>query len=721
MAARAVVISAVLAAVGCGGGGGSNPDGAPSDSDGPPPATDASPPPWAIEITIDGAVGDEVNAEVVVGQSETIDLVIANTGTAPSPDLELVVFGPAAVDYAVATGCEDQPILPGASCAVALTFHPSAAGLRTATLEVRFATTVYPIAVAGTGVDDGLHLDRAALDFGDVDVGDSATEPVVLTNAGPVAVPIDAITVGGAFAVTHDCPTTLASGASCTIDVTYQPSALGIATGELGVQSAAALFTASLAGRGAFVLTIAKHGDGDIVSTPAGIECGATCSARFTGPVTLTAITAPGIGVYWGDACGEEPTCEVAGPSATALDVFLSTGAVLQVDIDRPLIEVVVVQDDVRIATCAESCAVDLAPGSDIEIFATSVGEVAEISGACTGNRTCGFVMSPGPAMVGVTAPIATNEEWRIAIAGGVHDAAFDSAGNLIVATNVSLLKLDPTGALIWTLPRIASAVEVGPDDTIYVTGTGGLARLTAAGAELWIVPGAGCSGPLSQCLAVGPSGEVAIGGDPIRRYNPDGTLSWSHLTEHGSGMKPAVAIGLDGVVYGTQESADSIDILPFMADGTPLPLLEDYCRYHGGPVVDPATGAMWCVSSGHSAVQWRRSVTSTSTVDTDSHAWVRTNIVGTAAGPAGWVFEYDYGDETPWYLLRSNVLTGTNLGSHMFPLQRFDEWPLYQTTHSHPIAVTGSPAGRIAVAAQFAGFGLLGAFVISYAPTPLP
>jgi trimeric autotransporter adhesin len=61
----------------------------------------------------------------------------------------------------------------------------------------------------------------------------SAAHQITLTGVG--ALTIKSISTTGNFSQSNDCPSSLASGASCTVDVTFTPSAAGTRTGSLVV------------------------------------------------------------------------------------------------------------------------------------------------------------------------------------------------------------------------------------------------------------------------------------------------------------------------------------------------------------------------------------------------------------------------------------------------------------------------------------------------------
>src|SRR5262252_2584165 len=63
------------------------------------------------------------------------------------------------------------------------------------------------------------------LDFGSVAVGTSETTQVVVSNRGPVPVPLGGVTVGGEFHEADRCPQSLEAHGTCSIDVTFHPTA----------------------------------------------------------------------------------------------------------------------------------------------------------------------------------------------------------------------------------------------------------------------------------------------------------------------------------------------------------------------------------------------------------------------------------------------------------------------------------------------------------------
>jgi hypothetical protein len=81
----------------------------------------------------------------------------------------------------------------------------------------------------------------AGLKFATLLVGTtSAAQTATLTNTGDQTVTISSIAATGAFSETNDCPTSLEIGWVCFIQVTFQPTAAGTATGAVLVTDTAA-------------------------------------------------------------------------------------------------------------------------------------------------------------------------------------------------------------------------------------------------------------------------------------------------------------------------------------------------------------------------------------------------------------------------------------------------------------------------------------------------
>jgi trimeric autotransporter adhesin len=202
---------------------------------------------------------------VAVGSSPTLPLQITNTGTTP-----VTFFGESATgDYTVATGACPAAggTLPAStSCALQVTFAPAQIGTLTGTLSITTSATTFPsmVALSGVGAQSQLQVSPSTLNFGPIAVGVSANLPLTLVNTGNATVSNIALAVTGDYAVTVPCSvTTLAPNATCSVTVTFTPTAVGTRAGTLTVTSTdpnspatVALSGSGIAG-GTFTLTVA--------------------------------------------------------------------------------------------------------------------------------------------------------------------------------------------------------------------------------------------------------------------------------------------------------------------------------------------------------------------------------------------------------------------------------------------------------------------------------
>jgi hypothetical protein len=89
----------------------------------------------------------------------------------------------------------------------------------------------------------GVSFSPTNLNFGNLQTGTSATQPVTLTNTGTATLQITQIDLtnnAGAFSLNNPCPTSLAVGANCTVSVTFTPTQAGAQTATLSVTDNAA-------------------------------------------------------------------------------------------------------------------------------------------------------------------------------------------------------------------------------------------------------------------------------------------------------------------------------------------------------------------------------------------------------------------------------------------------------------------------------------------------
>ena len=145
-----------------------------------------------------------------------------------------------------------------ATCTVAVVFAPLTSGALTGTLTVTNSSTADPILVStltGTGLPTTATLTPATASYPNTIVGvTSAALSFVWTNTSAIPLTISKLLTTGDFVVSGTtCSGSIAANSSCTVSVTFTPTALGPRTGTVSVlstSSANGTLTAPLSGRG---------------------------------------------------------------------------------------------------------------------------------------------------------------------------------------------------------------------------------------------------------------------------------------------------------------------------------------------------------------------------------------------------------------------------------------------------------------------------------------
>src|SRR6266478_6211403 len=158
-------------------------------------------------------------------------------------------------EFAETNTCANS-LVAGASCTASVSFAPTVAGPATELLTLNDDSgnggTSQAVPLAGTGtLPRHLSLSPATLNFSGYTIGDSPSQNVTVTNTSGASVGIAGIAMSGdpSLVQGNTCGSVLSAGATCTVTVTFNPSAYGTFTSTLIVtESSGAQETVSVTG-----------------------------------------------------------------------------------------------------------------------------------------------------------------------------------------------------------------------------------------------------------------------------------------------------------------------------------------------------------------------------------------------------------------------------------------------------------------------------------------
>ena len=249
--------------------------------------------------------------------SVTKTVTVTNTGEQALVVDHAYVAGIDAKSFTV-TGstCDGQSVAAGATCTVRVTFDPSTTGPTSASLNLADNAKIIGfqnIPLTGTGTAGKATVSPASLAFNTVTAGSPVTKSVAVTNGGDAALDIAPEITGATadYTIAGSTCAHLAVGASCTISVTFNPTAIGSRTATLLIPNDVGTKTqVPLSGTGAgstFVVspnpvTFGTFGVNTTKSQTVGVRNSGTIAFK----VTKAAITGVATGAYTipaGQAC----------------------------------------------------------------------------------------------------------------------------------------------------------------------------------------------------------------------------------------------------------------------------------------------------------------------------------------------------------------------------------------------------------------------------------
>jgi len=177
---------------------------------------------------------------VVIGNSATQTLHIANTGAAP---LALNSVTLKSSQFSLTGPSAPRTILPAQKVDYTLTFEPSVAGNATAAIQIASNASNSPAAVSLAGVAEkalaALQVTPSSISFGNQKLQATATQNVTIKNTGDINITISGITAAGAgFGYSSLSPgSTITPNQSLTFQIWFRPQTSGSASGHISILS----------------------------------------------------------------------------------------------------------------------------------------------------------------------------------------------------------------------------------------------------------------------------------------------------------------------------------------------------------------------------------------------------------------------------------------------------------------------------------------------------
>lgn len=228
--------------------------------------------------------------------SSSQPVVLKNTGISALAISSIVATG----DFAQTNDC-GSTVAINASCTINVTFTPILRGTRSGAIAITDNAAASPqqVTLQGQGIGPAATLGAASVSFTSQLVGTtSTTQAVTLTSSGETALSITSITASGDFAQTNDCPSSLPNTQSCTIQITFKPTARGVRIGGLSILDDATTSPeqVSLSGSGIAPVVSLSKANLDFGAQTLNVPVAATVNLNNVGdaPLTVSTIAASG-------------------------------------------------------------------------------------------------------------------------------------------------------------------------------------------------------------------------------------------------------------------------------------------------------------------------------------------------------------------------------------------------------------------------------------------
>jgi hypothetical protein len=410
-------------------------------------------------------------------------ITLANIGntdvTVDSPE----VSGP----FAATTTC-GSVLAAASSCSYSVVYSAATMGTETGALRVPTSAGQQSVALAGFGLQTSDNASIGSLAFRQAVATVSEPKSVTLTNTGNTPVAVKSVTVAGApYAVTHNCPASIAVGGSCVANVTFAPTMMGEADGTLTFSTAAGdqrVVMTGLGLQGVPELSRTSVDFGNVnVNTVSPVQ---TVTLSNTGNdfvgVNGASVNAPFVlqANNCGSAVAPSSSCTVGvtfsptvmGPASGKLNLSLSTGA-MAVDLAG---------NGQQTSGSTSTTSLDFG-----KVKVNSSSDAQSVTLTNTGNTPLSVAVSSPlgadnfiatsncPASLAAGATCAVNTTFKPASMG-------DLTGRVLINTNASPYAIDVKGTGLLAKPAFNPTNIAFADQTVGTTSSAQTVTLTNSG-----------------------------------------------------------------------------------------------------------------------------------------------------------------------------------------------------------------------------------------------
>jgi hypothetical protein len=165
-------------------------------------------------------------------------------------------------------GATPATLAANGTCTLTVAFAPTSTGSQTGTVNVNYGSGIQTLYLSGTATSNtgsgsvtvspkSYTFSSAAGNMNQAVGTTSAPVAITLSNGLTTALSISSIQIAAPFAQTNNCGTSLGAGLSCTISVTYSPTAVGYSSATLTITDSASNSPQSVAIAGNAVTAVA--------------------------------------------------------------------------------------------------------------------------------------------------------------------------------------------------------------------------------------------------------------------------------------------------------------------------------------------------------------------------------------------------------------------------------------------------------------------------------